>query len=387
MSAHVTFDYQPKPEVMETLRAEVRQFLSQEIAAGSFDPNDPSPRIGADRDFSRKLGARGWLGMTWPKQYGGAERSYLERYVVTEELLAARAPTRSHFVADRQSGPVILNHGSEALKADILPRIAKGELTFCIGMSEPDSGSDLFAAKAKAKPVGDGGWRLNGTKVWTSLAHISDYMIGIFRTTPVNPDDRRHGLSQFLVDLKAPGITINPIPFPTGEHEFNQVIFDDVDLPADHLLGDRDLAWRQASGELAFERSGPERFLETYFMVPALMRLAGPAPDASVAEGIGRLTASLHGFRQMSMTVAAMMEQGHDVAVQASLVKERGNDWEQRLPEIARHLAAGIDADFGARDGFTETLTKAVQIAPKLTIQGGTNEILRGIIARGLGLR
>jgi alkylation response protein AidB-like acyl-CoA dehydrogenase len=325
--------------------------------------------------------------MTWPKQYGGAERSYLERYVVTEELLAARAPTRSHFVADRQSGPVILNHGSEALKADILPRIAKGELTFCIGMSEPDSGSDLFAAKAKAKPVGDGGWRLNGTKVWTSLAHISDYMIGIFRTTPVNPDDRRHGLSQFLVDLKAPGITINPIPFPTGEHEFNQVIFDDVDLPADHLLGDRDLAWRQASGELAFERSGPERFLETYFMVPALMRLAGPAPDASVAEGIGRLTASLHGFRQMSMTVAAMMEQGHDVAVQASLVKERGNDWEQRLPEIARHLAAGIDADFGARDGFTETLTKAVQIAPKLTIQGGTNEILRGIIARGLGLR
>lgn len=383
----VTFDYQPKPEVMETLRSEVRRFLSEEIAAGGFDPNNPSTRIGADREFSRKLGARGWLGMTWPKKYGGAERSYLERYVVTEELLAARAPTRAHFVADRQSGPVILNHGSEALKADILPRIVRGELTFCIGMSEPDSGSDLFAAKAKAEPVDGGGWRLNGTKLWTSLAHVSDYMIGIFRTTPVNPDDRRHGLSQFLVDLTAPGITIRPVPFPNGDHEFNQVTFDDVLLPADHLLGERDLAWRQASGELAFERSGPERFLETYFMVPALMRLAGPAPHAATAEGIGRLTASLHGFRQMSMTVAAMMEGGQDVAVQASLVKERGNDWEQRLPEIARQLAAGVDAGHDARDAFTETLTRATQIAPKLTIQGGTNEILRGIIARGLGLR
>ena len=325
--------------------------------------------------------------MTWPKKYGGGERSYLERYVVTEELLAARAPTRAHFVADRQSGPVILNHGSEALKADILPRIARGELTFCIGMSEPDSGSDLFAAKAKAEPVDGGGWRLNGTKVWTSLAHVSDYMIGIFRTTPVDPKDRRHGLSQFLVDLKTPGITIRPIPFPNGDHEFNQVTFDDVLLPADHLLGERDQAWRQASGELAFERSGPERFLETYFMVPALMRLAGPAPNPATAEGIGRLTASLHGFRHMSMTVAAMMEGGHDVAVQASLVKERGNDWEQRLPELARQLAAGVNADHEARDGFTEALTRATQIAPKLTIQGGTNEILRGIIARGLGLR
>jgi alkylation response protein AidB-like acyl-CoA dehydrogenase len=165
------------------------------------------------------------------------------------------------------------------------------------------------------------------------------------------------------------------------------VTFDDVAVPADRLLGERDQAWRQASGELAFGRSGPERFLETYFMVPALMRLAGPTPDAATAEGIGRLTASLHGFRQMSMTVAAMMAEGRDVAVQASLVKERGNDWEQRLPEIARQLAAAIDADHETRDRFTEALTQATQIAPKLPIQGGTNEILRGIIARGLGLR
>ena len=386
MSAAVEFDTVALPEALEGLRTEVREFLASELDNAARDPANPGHDPAYDKEFSLKLGKRGWLGMTWPKRYGGHERSALERYVVSEELLAANAPTRSHFVADRQSGPVILSYGSERLKADILPRIARGELSFCIGMSEPDSGSDLFAAKARAEPV-DGGWRLNGTKVWTSLAHLSDYMIGLFRTTPVNPDDRRHGLSQFLVDLKAEGITIRPIRFPSGQHEFNQVTFDDVVLPDDHLLGERDLAWRQASGELAYERSGPERFLETYFMVPALMRLAGTEPDDQVAEGIGRLTASLHGFRQMSIAVAAMMERGQDVAVQASMVKERGNTWEQRVPEIARGLAARIEADHAARDAFQQALTQATLIAPKLTIQGGTMEILRGIVARDLGLR
>ena len=386
MSAAVEFDYVALPEALEGLRAEVRQFLADELGPAVWDPADPGRDPSHDRDFSLKLGARGWLAMTWPKRYGGHERSALERYVVNEELLAANAPTRAHFVADRQSGPIILSHGGERLKRDILPRIARGELSFCIGMSEPDSGSDLFAAKARAEEV-DGGWRLNGTKLWTSLAHVSDYMIGLFRTTPVNPDDRRHGLSQFLVDLKAEGISIRPIAFPSGQHEFNQVTFDDVLLPADHLLGERDLAWRQASGELAFERSGPERFLETYFMVPALMRLAGRQPDDHVAEGIGRLTASLHGFRHMSIAVAAMMERGQDIAVQASMVKERGNTWEQLVPEIARQLAARIEAGDAARDAFQRALTRATLIAPKLTIQGGTSEILRGIIARDLGLR
>ena len=204
--------------------------------------------------------------MTWPKKYGGHERSFLERYVVTEEFRVANAPVRLHFVADRQSGPILLKYAPEHIKQDILPRICRGELCFVIGMSEPGSGSDLFAAKTKATKV-DGGWRINGSKIWTSNAHIADYMLGLFRTSPPTKENRRHGLTQFLVDMKAPGITVNPIIQMTGQHDFNEVVFDDVFMTDDHVLGEIDGAWKQATSELAYERSGPERFLETFYVL------------------------------------------------------------------------------------------------------------------------
>ena len=148
--------------------------------------------------------------MTWPKKYGGHERNFLERYVVTEEFRVANAPVRLHFVADRQSGPILMKYAPEHVKMDVLPRICRGEVCFAIGMSEPNSGSDLFAAKTKATKT-KGGWLINGTKIWTSNAHIADYMIGLFRTSPPTKENRRHGLTQFLVDMKTPGITVNPV--------------------------------------------------------------------------------------------------------------------------------------------------------------------------------
>ena len=386
------FDFEPGrlPAAVEAFRQEVRAFLAEEIAAGGFDPSDPRPLARVDRAFSRRLGARGWIGMTWPKQYGGQERSFLERYVLTEELLVAGAPIRAHFVADRQSGPVLLRFAREPVKAAILPRIAKGELAFCIGMSEPDSGSDLFAAKAKAEPVAQG-WRLNGRKVWTTMAHDSDYMIGLFRTSPPSTDNRRFGLSQFLVDLKSPGITVRPLLFPNGEHDFNEVLFEDVVIPAEHLLGEPDRAWQQATSELAFERSGPERYLETFFLLPRLLALAGVDPDRRLAEGLGRLTASLVALRETGLSIAGMLEAGKEPVLEASLFKEAATLWEQALPAIARELTgdrlADPDADSPEAEAFEAALLQATMIAPKLTIQGGTIEILRGIIARGLGLR
>ena len=185
-------------------------FLAEEIAAGTFDPHNPQ---GGDNDvpgFSKRVGERGWIGMTWPKKYGGHERSFLERYVVTEEMRVANAPTRRFFVADRQSGPVLLKYAPEHIKMDILPRICRGEVCFSIGMSEPNSGSDLFAAKTKATKT-DGGWLINGTKIWTSSAQVANYMLAIFRTSPPTKENRRHGLTQFLVDMKTPGIKVNPI--------------------------------------------------------------------------------------------------------------------------------------------------------------------------------
>jgi alkylation response protein AidB-like acyl-CoA dehydrogenase len=183
MTVSLSFDPIRLPPECEALRTEVRAFLAEEIAAGTFDPHHPGHGDSYNRGFSRRVGAKGWIGMTWPKQYGGRERSQLERYVVTEEFRVANAPANLHFVADRQSGPILLKYAPEHVKIDILPRICRGDLCFAIGMSEPGSGSDLFAAKTKATKI-DGGWRINGSKIWTTGAQIADYMLALFRTSP-----------------------------------------------------------------------------------------------------------------------------------------------------------------------------------------------------------
>ena len=382
MTQAIRFDPIRLPPEAERLRGEVREFLREEIAAGTFDPHDPAGDS-FHRDFSRRVGARGWIGMTWPKRYGGGERSYLERYVVNEEFLLARAPTRAHFTGDRQSGPVILRYAPEHVRLDVLPRICRGEVTFCIGMSEPDSGSDLFAARTRAERAGDE-WVVNGRKLWTSNAHLADYMIGLFRTSPPTNANRRHGLTQFLVPLETTsGVTIRPVINASGVHDFNEVVFEDARLPADHVLGEVDGAWKQATSELAYERSGSERFLETIHVLIELLRDLGPDPERREAEGVGRLVAQLHTLRRMSISVAGMLAAGREPVVEASIVKDLGTNWEQALPDEVRRLAAFVER--GER--LDAVLAHDTVIAPKLTIQGGTREILRSIIARGLGLR
>ena len=382
----IQFDQVRLPPEAQQLRAEVRTFLAEEIAAGTFDPHGTRESDGFDREFSRRVGARGWIGLTWPKKYGGHERTFLERYVLTEEFRVANAPTRGHFVADRQSGPMLMKYAGEDICMDVLPRICRGECCFCIGMSEPGSGSDLFAAKTRAERV-DGGWRVNGTKVWTSAAHQADYMIGLFRTSAPTQENRRHGLTQFLVDMKLPGITVNPIPQMTGSLDFNEVVLEDVSIPDSHLLGEVDMAWKQATSELAYERSGPERFLETFYALVGLVRLLGDNPDLRGAEGIGRLVAQLHTLRRMSVSVNGMLQAGKEPVLEGSIVKDLGTVWQQQLPGHARDLSAFADTESSNVVSFHEQLQNAIMIAPKLTIQGGTTEVLRGIIARGLGLR
>ena len=183
MSQSINFDPIRLPSEAEELRLEVREFLAEEIANGSFNPSSSILKSGFDREFSKRVGKRGWIGMTWPKKYGGQERSFLERYVVTEEFRSQNAPVTCHFTADRQSGPVLLKYAQEHIKLDILPRITAGDCCFCIGLSEPNSGSDLFAASTKATPTA-GGYLINGTKLWTSNAHQADYMSAFFAHLP-----------------------------------------------------------------------------------------------------------------------------------------------------------------------------------------------------------
>jgi acyl-CoA dehydrogenase len=386
----IRFDPIRLPAAAQELRAEVRAFIAEELERGTFvarqSPARSTGATGFHPEFSRRVGAKGWIGMTWPKKYSGHERSFLERYVVTEEFRAANAPVGVHFTADRQSGPMLLKYANERIKQDILPRITRGEVCFCIGMSEPNSGSDLFAANVRATRC-EGGWRVSGTKSWTTAAHRAHYMIGLFRTSSATQENRRHGLTQCLVDMTWPGIQVNPIADMSGGHEFNEVVFNEMFLPEDHALGEIDMAWKQATSELAYERSGPERFLETSYLLFELVRVLGAEPDLRGAEGLGRLVAQLHTLRRMSVSVNGMLQAGKEPSLEGSLVKDLGTVWQQQLPVKARELAAFIDSELQDRTLFDEMLVHAVRTVPKLTIQGGTTEVLRGIIARGLGLR
>lgn len=375
----------PDPPAIDTdaLRAEVREFLATELAS-----LPASARIrswsGFDAEFSRKLGQRGWIGMNWPVEYGGKGRSALERYVVLEELLAAGAPVAAHWIADRQSGPLLLKVGTEEQKHRLLPRIAAGECFFCIGMSEPDSGSDLAAVRTRAVRTDDGRWRVNGTKLWTTYAHHSHYMILYCRTG--TGDDRHGGTSQFLVDLTLPGITIRPIADLAGDRHFNEVVFEDALLPADALIGPEGNGWKQVMSELAYERSGPERFLSTFVLLTELVRVLGPDPSDHACLLLGRLGAHLSVLRRLSRSVAGMLERGEDPALQASLVKDLGAIVEQEIPEIARQVVES-EPSRASQDMFQAVLGHAILNAPAFSLRGGTREILRGIIARGLGLR
>ena len=383
-----TFRFDPieLPPEAEALRQEVRAFLAEEIRLGTFDPSTARRDTSFSREFSRKMGARGWIGMTWPKEWGGGGRSHIERYVLIEEMLAHRAPLRAHWTADRQSGPVILKYGTEVVKREILPLIIRGEACFCIGLSEPNSGSDVFAASTRATKT-DGGWLINGRKIWTSGAHQADYMIGLFRTSRPTPENRRHGLTQFLVKMDTKGITIRPIENLARQKDFNEVVFDDVFVPDKNLIGEPDMAWKQATDELAYERSGPDRFLETFPVLSALIGAAGADPSERVAEGIGREIAHLKTLRRMSVSVAGMLQEGKMPSVEAAVVKDLGTNWEQALPGKARLLVKPRTSTGGNPSRYDEVMRFNTLIAPKLTIQGGTREVLRGIIARGLGLR
>jgi alkylation response protein AidB-like acyl-CoA dehydrogenase len=376
----------PRSEAAEQVRAEVREFLAAELAAGTFTTHVDTWLSGVDPAFSRKLGERGWLGMTWPARYGGHERTAMERYAVTEELLAAGAPVAAHWIADRQSGPNLLRYGTEAQRRAVLPRIAAGECFFVIGMSEPDSGSDLASIRTRAARDADGDWVVNGAKVWTSNAHLSHYAITLVRTSPADPAARHAGMSQLLVDLSLPGITINPIRILDGGHHFNEVVFDDVVVPGDMLLGEEGAGWHQVTAELAFERSGPERFLSTYPLVAEFARRVADTGDAAGVAALGRLSARLLALRQLSLRIAAALDRGELPDIPAALVKDVGTTFEADVIDEVRRVV-DVPASLDSPDPLGRALAEAQLHAPGYTLRGGTNEILRGIVARGLGLR
>ncbi len=367
---------------LHALRLEVRGFLGEQVAAGAFVPHVDTWLTRWDRDFTGELARRGWLGMVIPTEYGGQGRSFLERFVVTEELLAVGAPVAAHWVAERQIGPSLLRYGTEEQKHAYLPGISAGEISFGIGMSEPDSGSDLASVRTRAEQV-EGGWRLTGTKVWTSGAHEADGFFVLARSAPLDPAHRHAGLSQFIVDLRAPGVTIRPITSMGGDHHFNEVHLDGVLVPDNRVLGTVGEGWVQVTSELGFERSGPERVLSTFQLLAAA---AGAMADGRLPRdgGLGRHVARVAALHQMSFAVSTALEAHENADTAAAVVKVLGTTEEGDIADYVDTLTgAGWDAD----DHLTTLLRAAVIQRPGFTLRGGTNEILRGVIARGLGLR
>lgn len=376
----------PLPAEAEALRAPVRAFLREALA--DMPPERRARSwMGFDAAFSRSLGQRGWLGLTLPRDYGGGGRDAFARFVLVEELLAAGAPVAAHWIADRQSAPLILKFGTEAQKRQHLPRICAGESFFCIGMSEPGAGSDLASVQTRATPQPDGSWRLTGNKLWTSGAQGSHFIIVLARSSG-QTEDRQRGLSQFIVDLTLPGITIRPITDLTGEAHFNEIFFDDVPLTADALVGQEGQGWAQVNAELAFERSGPERVLSANVLLDewlAWLRTLPEAPAESIS-ALGRIAAQLAVLRQLSIAVTARLARGESPLTEAALVKDLGTTLEQHIPDaIARLLGARPDLQPPA--ALLRTLAVTAMMAPGYSLRGGTREILRGMIARGLGMR
>jgi len=367
-------------EQLAALRAEVREFVAEQLAEGGFEPAVDSWMAGFSREFAREVGRRGWIGMTWPVEYGGHGRTAFERFVVMEELLAAGAPVSAYWAGDRQVGPALLRNGTEEQKRRFLPGLASGEILFCLGLSEADSGSDLASVRTAATKQPDGSWRINGAKLWTSGAHHKDYMLTLCRSLPGS--SRQEGLSQFIVDLRAPGVTIRPVYLSDGSHHFNEVILEDVRVDGDMLLGVEHGGWAQVTAELADERSGPERYMSTVALIKAFAESDDEDVDDRVA-ATGSLASQLWSMRALSQEVVAAVQRGESPSLLAATAKDVGTTFEQESIEAIRQ-SLRHPPEPGSR--LQVLLDEALNHSPGFTIRGGSTQVLRSIVAKRVGL-
>lgn len=364
------------------LQAEVREFLANELPPGSHEPC-LGMAARKDKEFSAKMAERGWVGMALPKEWGGSDRNAVDRFIVVEEMLRWGAPVGHHWVADRQTGNVILKFGTDEQRKRFLPPICRGELGFSIGMSEPDSGSDLASVSTRAERATDG-WLINGTKIWTSGAHENDYFVCLLRTSPIEDGNKHAGLTQMLIDLHSDGLEISPIPFLDGSHHFNEVTFNDVYVPDENVVGDLGMGWHQNTTEMAYERGGPDRWLSPFSTIEQLLReTSGSDMEPALQDLFGEIIARWWGIRNLSLSVARLIDQGEAPSVESSLVKEMGTRYEQ---EVVEKLVQLIDLEYSPDSAslFERMLSDCVVTFPGNTIRGGTIEILRSVASKGL---
>jgi alkylation response protein AidB-like acyl-CoA dehydrogenase len=365
----------------DQFRSDLQTFLREELTDGR-------PMDGVSREFSKKMAARNWIGIAWPKEFGGQGLGSVEQMIYTEEMILNNAPRGYHFTAERQVGPSLVLHGTEEQKREWLPRIMNADVSFALGLSEPGAGSDLAAVQTSAVRDGDE-YIVNGQKIWTSNAHQSDAVWLVVRTDPEAPKHR--GISCLMVDLDSPGIDIRPLVDMTGEHHFNEVYFEDVRVPVDRRVGEENRGWYILAEHLDFERSGIERLvdLETKFqavMESARGRARAGTLPAAVRSRLAQLSIEVEVGRILCYRVAYLQSQNIVPNYEASMSKAFGTEWAQRMANTAMQLLQ-MDSQAFPGDSFNESVSQMYRGAVSRTIAAGTSEIQRNIIAtRGLGL-
>ncbi|RJQ82698.1 acyl-CoA dehydrogenase family protein [Amycolatopsis panacis] len=359
------------------VRARVRAFTGECLAAGDFVPRCDAWVSGFDLAFSKALGEQGLVGVTWPAEFGGAGMSSTARLVITEELLRVGAPVAAHWIGERQIGPSILRFGSRELQAEFLPAIMASDVSFCLGMSETEAGSDLAAVRTTARRDGSG-WRITGAKVWTTNAHHATHAYVLARTS--RGELKHEGLTEFIVDLKAPGVTVRPILDLAGEHHFNEMLFDEVAVPDRWVIGEVGEGWAQVTGQLSFERGGSERFLSTYPLLAETLGHAHRCGDRATIEQVGALAARVTALRSLAWDIAVSIDNGVAPVADAAKLKYLGPAFERDVLTTARYA---LDVGGPSDDGTLERLIAEAQVAvPGMSIRGGVSEVLLTLVAR-----
>ena len=378
-------DLAPAPELL-ALGTEARAVGA--AAAARRPIREDGWLMGHDADLPAELAARGWLGMTWPTEAGGGGRSPLERFVVFEALIGEGAPLAACYFADRQIGPTLLQFGSAEQQARWLPGILAGTDMWCVGMSEPDAGSDVASLRTRAEPAtdGSGDWIVDGAKVWTSGAALADWCYLVARTDPTAPPHA--GLSELVIDMRSPGVEVRPIVDATGDGHFCEVVLTGVRVPADHLIGERNGSFRQVMRQMEHERGGIDRLVSNHRLLRDVDELL-PRPT-----GVRRdHRAALEVEHRIGRSLVLREVLGQAPRQFSAATKTFCTEHEQRVAAYcadAMGPAALAWEPRGAEDGtasLAERVARNLVYAPAYTIMGGTTQILRTIIAdRVLGL-
>jgi len=385
-------DFESPPE-LEEFRNEVKQFIRDDIPAdwkGKDDLEGDDPA--AAQAIRKKLAAKGWLTLAWPKEYGGMEAPHFQQMVFNEEMSYNRIPATDNSVT--MLGPILMLEGTEEQKTTFLPRIANAEMRWAQGYSEPGSGSDLASLQTRAVEDGDD-FVINGTKIWTSGAHQADWIFMMARTDPDAPKHR--GISFLLADMKSPGITIRPIVNMAGVHSFNQVFFDNVRTPKKYLVGEYNRGWYVGARLLDFERSGVGRSASGRRTLEEMVQFAKEtkwngqvlAKNPTIRNRLADMAIEIEVSRMISYHISWLQSRGEAFNKEASMGKVFGTEMQQRLYQTGMSML-----------GLYGTLERGSKWAPlqgriergflssfSATIAAGTSEIQRNIIAtRGLGL-